>query len=496
VSGRIADNVAIKNVKLEFHKILNLDGTQSVANTPATHLEVTLSNDQIITQALDVSSLDEGVYNFRIRVTDKADNQALATRTVTLTKKKKQDTLDLMFPLKGETVSGEFTVQGAARSEHKVESAEVFIDGKSVGSCPVNLDGFFSLPIKSEDLSDGTHDVSARFTAESGDVVTSVPITILYKQNGPWISIDTFHYGEYLPSRPYLKGKAGWRDDTLSEMDKKTQAKLQAQRVVQSVDISMDNGKTFLPASGAASWKFRLETQDYREGDLFIIMRATYANGDKAYAKTIFNLDKTPPTIKLLAPVENERLNQNVTVIGTASDETDMGEVKVLLRKGDKAGYSVPSFIQGLFFDAHFFGATAYEVGAGLTFFDDNVKLMGSYGWAEPGKRYGGNIYGVKLLANIYYLPFSYLLGPDWDFLQANFAVGAGFSYFTDTGSGNPQTLGMVIAQLEFPKITMPILPVFRKLSFYTEGRVWFVTSDIAGTVEFSMAIGARSNLF
>jgi hypothetical protein len=39
-------------------------------------------------------------------------------------------------------------------------------------------------------------------------------------------------------------------------------------------------------------------------------------------------------------------------------------------------------------------------------------------------------------------------------------------------------------------------LPAFRKFSFYTEGRVWFVTSDIAGTVEFSMAIGVRSNVF
>jgi len=39
-------------------------------------------------------------------------------------------------------------------------------------------------------------------------------------------------------------------------------------------------------------------------------------------------------------------------------------------------------------------------------------------------------------------------------------------------------------------------LKILRKYSFYTEARLWFVTSDISGTVEFSLAIGARASVF
>jgi hypothetical protein len=44
--------------------------------------------------------------------------------------------------------------------------------------------------------------------------------------------------------------------------------------------------------------------------------------------------------------------------------------------------------------------------------------------------RYGGHILGVKLLANVYTLPFGSFAGPDWEWLSASFALGANFSLF------------------------------------------------------------------
>jgi hypothetical protein len=498
ISGRVFDSLAMKTVKMEFARILTASGAAPASAGGKTSMEVEFGLEQIITRSIDISELEEGVYNLRIRVTDRADNQALATRTVTVVRKRKTDTVDLMFPLKGETISGEFSMNGVVRSEKPIPEAALFIDGAQVATVEIDENGYFNYQFKPEEVADGNHVLSARIASSSGEEVKSADVPVVYKRNGPWISIETFQYGDYLPNRPYMKGRVGWYDDNLDSLDKASKAKIAKDRKVAAVDISFDNGKSFQPAKGTLRWTYRLETQDYREGALYLIMRATFADGTKTYVKTVFNLDKTAPRITLLAPVENERLNERISMFGTASDETKLGEIKVQLRPGDKAGYKVPSFIQGLFFDGHAMGATNWEAGAGLTFFDDNVKLMGFYGQGPTGdeERFGGTVYGAKLLANIYYFPFSYVLGPDWEWLSANLALGTCFTYFTRTASGNPLTLASVLAQLEFPILTIPKITVLRRYSAYTEFQVWLISSDVSGGIKPKMSFGLRANIF
>jgi hypothetical protein len=351
ISGRVFDSVSLSSVTLDFNRILNAEGRPVTATDSRSSLNINLGVEPIITRPIDIMGLDEGVYNLRIRALDKADNQALATRTVTVVRKKRTETVDLMFPLKGETLSGEFSIVAQVRTEKPVATALVFMDGKQVGSSDVNEDGYFSYKVTPADLEDGPHSISARIVNAAGDTINSADIPFTYKRNGPWITVENFAFGTYLPERPYLKGKAGWYDDAAAERSKKDNATLAKERKVVAIDISMDNGKSFLPASGSSSWKFRLETQDYHEGSQYLIARATYANGEKAFVKTILNLDKTVPKVSILAPQENDHLNEKISLIGTASDETRLGQISVLLRRGDKAGYEVPSFIQGLFLE-------------------------------------------------------------------------------------------------------------------------------------------------
>jgi hypothetical protein len=496
-SGRVSDSVSIKSVSLEFNRI-GTQGGDTAAGGGKTNMVMDLGLEQIITRGIDISELQEGVYNLIIRVLDRADNQALATRTVTVVRKKKTDSISLMFPLKGEAIAGEFSIHGLVKTEKPVATAAILIDDAEIANVPIDENGFFSSAVLPAELADGTHVLGARIVTASGDTLVTAPVPVSYKRSGPWIAIDTFKYGNYLPNRPYMKGRAGWFDENLESLDKNARAKAQKDREVKSVAISFDNGKSFLPAKGASRWQYRLETQEYREGALYIVMKATFADGTLSYAKTVFNLDKTPPKVTLLAPIENERLNEKIDLIGTASDETRLSDVKVLLRPGDKVSYAVPSFIQGLYFDVHAMGATLFEVGAGLTFFDENVKLMGFYGQGLPeaDERFSGNVFGAKLLANIYYLPFSYMLGPDWEWLSANLALGAGFSYFTQTGSGSPLTLASFLAQVEFPIITIPRLKVLRKYSFYTEFQVWLISSDVQGGIMPRVSFGGRASVF
>jgi hypothetical protein len=253
------------------------------------------------------------------------------------------------------------------------------------------------------------------------------------------------------------------------------------------------------------------------EGYHFLIVRATMKNGETAVTRSIIQIDKTAPFISLISPGEGGRFNENIEFQGLTSDDVALKDVVLSLRSGDKAAYEVPSFIQGLYFDWHFWGATLYDVGLGLTFFDDNVKLQFQFGqmtqqqWEylleTSGRdyeemRYGGNVFGAKLLANIAYIPFRYFFGPNWEWLSATIAVGANFSQFSLTQSGKPQILSAVLGQVEFPRITIPKQKMFRTYSFYTEVQLWFIPTDVeSGTVDIESIVpqisgGIRVNLF
>jgi len=499
LSGRVYDAVSVKSVLLEFNRIgSGASAPAGAAPQGKTSLALDLGLDVIITRGIDINELADGVYNLRIRVLDKADNYAMATRTVTVVRQQKADAVDLMYPLKGESITGFFSVQGRARTEKPVAAAKIIVDGAEIGEAPINEDGFFSLQVDPSVVADGDRSLVARIVNEKGETVSSAIVPVSYARNGPWISVDNYKFGDYLPYRPYLEGRAGWYDEGLESADKATRAKAQKDRQVESVELSFDNGRTFLKAKGGEKWRFRMETQEYPEGAQYIVIKAVFADGTKTIVRTTFNLDKTSPKVTLLAPRENERINDKVSLIGTASDETKLGVVETILRPGDKAGYEVPAFIKGLFLDGHGFGATYYEVGAGLNFITDDIKLMGFYGQGMENMRYGGTVFGGKLIANLAYLPFGFLLGPDFDWLSANLAVGANFTYFTETQSGEGLMLAAIIAQLEFPVVTLSKFKFFRKHSFYGEFQLWIVPSDVAQAGGFipKVGFGVRSAIF
>jgi hypothetical protein len=97
-------------------------------------------------------------------------------------------------------------------------------------------------------------------------------------------------------------------------------------------------------------------------------------------------------------------------------------------------------------------------------------------------QRFGGNILGVKLLANIVNIPFRYYFGPDWQGFSATAALGANFSYFSETAAGRGQFLSAMLGQLEFPRITLDTKRnMFKTFAFYSEFQLWFISSDVQG---------------
>ena len=101
----------------------------------------------------------------------------------------------------------------------------------------------------------------------------------------------------------------------------------------------MDNGKTFKSIGKKPEWKFRIENDEYGEGAHHAIVRVTMENGETAITRTIFQIDKTAPQVKLITPTEAGRYNDTIEFAGLSSDDIALKNVSLSLRSGDKSSY-------------------------------------------------------------------------------------------------------------------------------------------------------------
>ena len=510
ISGQTMDNI---NLTKLYVTIRSLDGKTVSAKLSRTDLVP----DNIISQALDITNLDDGFYNIELTGVDAAENITRVSRNLQLDKKAPKAKVDLLYPLNGEYVQGMFNIYGTAVSESDIQSLSLFVDGKSVAETELSESGYFKYTLDQTMIAEGQHTIRVEaYLADASKIVSNTQY-LNYASVGPWITIDNFTYGDFAIDRPYIIGNAGYsydEEEVVRANAKGASKELKdsvAAKTVESVELSLDNGKTFKKLSSNGKWRFRVENEDIAEGYHFLLVRATMKNGEVAVTRCIVQVDSTKPTIKLISPGAGGHYNQQLEFSGLARDDVALKSLTLALRKGDKSMYEIPGFIQGLYFDWQFWGATLFNVGAGLTFFDNNVKVQVQWGqftqqqralFDDSNMRYGGdNIWGVKLLANVYYLPFRYYLGPDWEWLSLNVALGANFTRFNESGSGKAQILSAALLQLEFPRVTFSKQKMFRTISFYTEGQLWFIPTDVSSEEEIKslvpqISFGLRVNVF
>lgn len=498
-SGYAFDNVNITDL---YVTIRSLDGK----SVPSSMRKIDFSLERIIAKNIDISSLENGSYNIELTALDKAMNATHISRNIELNKNKPLATVNLLYPLNGEHKQGQFNIYGNAVADKPIEKLSLYIDDKFVADTQLTPSEYFIFNLSADNLDTGVHTYRVDATVEGGKVISSRNQTVEYSSAGPWVKIDNFTYGDFAIDRPYIIGSAGYAldgDETeIAKMKLKNVPKDQkaevieaksliAEKKVQKVELSFDNGKTFNLVSKGERWMYRVENQDLDEGYHFMLVRATMRNGETAIERTIIQIDNTAPKIRLITPGQGGRYNQELVFSGLSSDDVGLKDVKLALRKGDKASYAVPSFIQGLYLDWHFWGATLFDIGVGLTFFDDAVKLQFQWGqftqeqrnmFSRTDLRYGGDsVMGVKILANVAQIPFSYFLGHDWEWLSSSVSVGAQFSRFNETGSGDAQILSALLAQIELPKVTFPKMKMFSSFSAYTEFSLWFIPTDVSG---------------
>lgn len=487
LSGRVTDNIEVGKLKMT---LLPLENN---SENSAGSIEQELDPEERLEHSIDISTLPPGWYNFNIEASDTAGNISYMTRNIRILEQDTSRQIRILFPLEGSEEQVFSRIEGSVDSESNITSVVIKIDGSVISTAEVQGNKYFSVLFDSTQLSPGDHVLEAQ-AANLDDSYTSLPRRFTFRADGPWIIFESHTTGESLTQRSFIEGKTGYAagEDEIPELER--------------IEISYDDGKNFeiidgkkiLSKKNKGNWKVRIETQEFPDGPLPVLASAVYADGSSASAKLLLDIDKTPPDIHIESPAEGQSFNEVIGTSGTAGDKNGLREVSVLLRKGDKNRYEVPSFVQGLYLDLHTLGATYAEIGMGLSFFDDNVKLQGLVGAAPPG-RFTGLTLGGKLLANVATIPYYLLFGPDWQNMSMAFALGANFSYFTMTEDNYSFTtdgviLGSILGQWEFLRYTAPENTSFHTYSLYTEGSLWFISSDVeAGLVprlSFGMRIG------
>ena len=449
--------------------------------------------------AVESDELEPGWYNLRIEASDAAGNATHVSRNVRIEPSEVLDAPRIVIPADGQSLANRFDV--VVSSPPAFGPVTLFANGRPVGLVEIDHRGRGSFLATAEQMPAGPVTLSVE-PAGSNPAEGSAR-TVIYETEGPWLLVDAPEFLSYVRDRPYVTGSAGY-ELTLPEGETREETRernrIIAGHRVERIEVSLDNGETWQRARGTDEWQYRIETTELPDGRLNMIVRAHFADGSAVTRRHAVIIDERAPAVRLLEPNERDRFSDTLRVVGVTADENELRDVSVALRSGDKARYGVPSFIEGLYIDAHVMGATYFDLGAGLTFFDNNVRLQGQIGLAPPG-RFSGLVLGTKLLANIASVPASFFFGPDLEWLSAALAVGANFSYFTMSEDSVAFTdeglvLAGMVGQLEFPIVTVRDLPVFNTYALYTEAQLWFISSDVeAGTV-FRMSFGLRANVF
>jgi hypothetical protein len=505
VSGRDSDNLAKKNLRFQVIS----------ADNPNNRLDFEVPPELVIFETINLGSFPQGEYIIRVSTTDLADNETIVSRKIIYDADDKNAQIAIFNPLPGEVSTGPVNIVGNIIGSFLPDEVHLLINGTPLAVPAVDRYGYFYHTVEETDLpGDAVYRISAYYYSETGKLISSPVHNVYYSTYGPALIIDSHNDGDVITKRPWMTGRAWVSAEPLPEGEEETREsrRQRSDNAVKRILVSYDNGRSFKAAKGTGSdWKFRLETGELPLGPQPMVIKAEFLNGDQTVRRILLHVDTTPPRVAALSPPEDSRHRDEIMVFGTAGDNVEIADINIGLRPRNKFWYSVPPAIQGLYFDIKGLGATYFDVGMGLSLFDDNVRFQFQFGLAPEdgvsnpiaqGGRFPGNVFGIKLMANIFRMPFDFLFGPDWAFYSMNLAIGANFSLFTMDEKRTDVFMGAILGQIDLANVDLsffnPKWTRFRNYALYLGPELWFTTTDVQGPnqTEFRMTVGVRVNVF
>jgi len=496
VAAQVFDNMSLRGISVQLANIYD------PAIQETRHLEPAL----VVMERFDIAALPEGSYILKVSAVDYSGNETIMIRNISLQRGEAAADVAIINPLPGIAHSGPVVVSGRVSGAFVPDVVILTVNGEHEAAVPVDRFGIFRHEMPEGSFGGEPYYVfGAFFQAPGGDLVMSAEHPVAVRSFGPALAIESHSDGDVITGRPWLSGRAFMASPPFDEERPPTRQERELMRP-RLVELSFDNGRSFVPARGRENWRFRLEA-DYLPGGLLpVVVRATFNDGSAAARRILLTVDTALPSVATIGPAENTFHRHGIMVFGSAQDNYELDSVEISLRQGSKHLYAVPGFVEGLFIDVSVLGGLLWSTGIGLTFFDDNVRLQLNLSQAPEG-RFEGVAVGGKLVANIWSANLRRWFGPDWEWWTTSIGLGANFSYFMMGEGENPQWMGQFLGQWEIIKADMsfffPRWRYFGTVSLYMEPGIWFAASDVdfdvnpdAWRTRFTIGFGLRFSLF
>jgi hypothetical protein len=482
IKGRVLDNIELKSLTFQIINVVN----------PNNRVVVDLPIQPVFFESYNMENFTAGEYLIRVISKDLADNETVVSRKVVYDPFDIDAQIAIYNPLPGEEHTGPVYVAGLVKGTKLPETVQLMLDDKEFQELEVDRFGVFRYDISEAELvTAGPHRIYAHYKSEKGRTIASANHTVYFSHYGPILLIDSHRDGDNITDRPWLRGRAMFIKPPHPDGRPYTRAETSPYAVAK-IEVSYDNGRTFRQAIGKGDWKWRLEAIDLPHGTQPVVVRAKFENGEEAVRRVLLFVDVERPDLEAVSPVENSIQRDEIDVYGDASDNLDLTDVDVSLRPYGKFWYSVPPFIRGLYLDVKTLGATYFDVGVGLGFMDNNVRVQGQFGIAPPfgafslfesGGRYVGYVWGLKLIANVLTIPLDWVFKDrDWAYYKLKIALGANFSWFSMDYMRSPLYMGAVLVQFDLANVDLqyiyPKWKYFHVFSVYMQPEVWFASTD------------------
>ncbi len=276
---------------------------------------------------LNVEDLDPGTYNFIVEGTDKAGNRAYSTPIdVYVDPDSDKPVVGISNPETEMVVSGGLNIIGTATDDDGV--ASVFVKINDGTFTAARGQEFWSLTLDTANLDDGPCTLTVFATDINGVQGDEKTVTFILNRSIPANEVISHKNGDLVHGKIKVQGTTYDGNG------------------IKRVEMSLD-GESFQEISwkrnrkeSSGDFSFTLDTKDIEDGPRIIWIKSIDEIGSVGLSSFLLFIDNNPPELEILYPLEEDSMDGNFTVVGTAWD--DIGLTSLSYRVGGEEPAAIP----------------------------------------------------------------------------------------------------------------------------------------------------------
>jgi hypothetical protein len=260
---------------------------------------------QIWQTEFDVSRRKPGTYNIIVNATDAAGNIGVSGPfNIKVDPLAGLPEVHIVYPEQRMVVRGDVDIVGTAEARYGLKQVVLSVDGGAY--TPLEGLQYWNFHIPASDLAEGKHNVRVKALDEYGIEGPESRVDFILDYIPPTIELISHKTGDLISGTVRVKGM------------------VYEQNGIESLTISRDGGKTFVPLrhSGgrkgdpARYFSFRIPSKKLNDGALVYYVRAINTTGVSVTRPVLFFVNNDPPIIDVMSPSEDEDVYGYTQVTG------------------------------------------------------------------------------------------------------------------------------------------------------------------------------------